>query len=195
MTHKENILKIEEFLETKLPLELRNAYSQHTNYFMLDTEAIQKVVDFSHPFLKTDKIIIFGSEINGSRSIGIGKVFPQDVLGHYNSTIYLALAGRLMPSTATIHLAYFFPETSPQAIEGVSIRMEKNAFNNGLIQPQEKGSTFYVETVVTKKKLNLVIVQTRIIFGQARFGLIENLRFVLAEKHSIYKATLIPEVI
>ena len=194
-SHNKNIQMIESFLGRKIPVEFKEKYKERSKFVKLNVDDIQKIVDFHPPFLRTEKLVIFGDDPVGSSSIGIGVVLPSDVEGHYNKTIYLALAGRLMPSTATIHLAHFFPKTSPQAIEGKSIRMDKNAINNGLIQPRERGSTFYVETIVTKKKLNLVLVETHIMFGQAKFGLIENLKFVLTEKRSIYNTVVVPEVV
>jgi hypothetical protein len=185
---------IESSLGNMLPLELRQKYQGHSKFIALSQKEIEKIVNFHPPFLRTEKMLIFGESLVGSSSIGIGTVRQEDVEGHYNKTIYLALAGRLMPSTATIHIAYFHPNTSPQAIEGKSIRMEKNAFNGGLIQPKKEGSTFFVETVVVKKKLNLILVETRIMFGSAKFGLIENLKFMLTEKDSIYKAVTVPDV-
>jgi len=157
-------------------------------------KSMQDLLYFSPPFLRTENMVIFGDVIVGSRSIGVGTVYPEDMAGHFNDTVYLAFAGRLMPSTATIHLAHFFPDTSPQAVEGGSIKVDRDALNGGLIRPKKSGSKFYVETTVTKKKLNLVLVETSIMFGKARFGVIQNLRFVLTEKNSIFKAITIPDV-
>jgi hypothetical protein len=189
-----NIQNVERFLGHKLPVELREKYKKHSSFVKLNKNDITKTVDFFDPFLRTEKLVIFGDDIVGSASIGIGTVFIEDLVGHYNNTIYLAFAGRLMPSTATIHLAHFFPNTCPQAVEGKSIRMDKEAMNGGLLQPKKEGTIFYVESIVTKKKLNLVLLETNIMFGQAKFGLIENLKFVLTDKNSIYNAITIPDV-
>ena len=186
---------IDFFLGCKLPKVLEEKYKDSTVIAKLNISDIEHIVEFHRPFLKTDKLIIFGDNFGNSSSIGIGYVYPEDVSGHYNNTIYLALAGKLMPSTATIHLAYFFPQSSPQAVEGNSIRMDKNAFNGGLIQPKKDGSIFFVETIIIKKKLNLILVRTNIMFGSAYFGLIEDLRFVLTEKDSIKRAVSIPDVL
>ena len=190
-----NINKIEEALGCKIPVELAGKYSDKGIFVHLSGSEIEKTVDFYKPFLRTEQMVIFGDDIVGSSSIGVGNVFPEDMEGHFNKTIYLAFAGRLMPSTATIHIAYFFPKTAPQAVEGKSIRMDKDAFNGGLIQPKKGGSKFYVETIVTKKKMNLVLVETHIMFGQAKFGLIENLKFILTDKDSIYQAAITKDVV
>ncbi len=184
----------EDFLCCRVPDLLRNRYKDRKIFCKLNFEDIQKTVNFTPPFLRTQRLIIFGETFLDSSSIGVGTVWPEDMEGHYNNTIYLAFAGRLMPSTATIHLAHFFPNSSPQAVEGQSIRLDKEALNGGLLQPGKKGSTFYVETKVTKKKLNLVFVETNIMFGQAKFGLIENLKFILTVRHSFNNSIVIPEV-
>ena len=187
--------KIEKSLQCKLPKDLAVKYENKESFVHLSSKEIEKIVEFYPPFLRTENMVIFGNEVVGSASIGVGTAFPEDMEGHYNKTIYLAFAGRLMPSTATIHLAYFFPKTAPQAIEGKSIRMDKDAFNGGLIQLKKGGTKFYVETIVIKKKINLILVETFITFGQARFGLIENLRFILTDKSSIYKAVVVPDAV
>lgn len=194
MSNIKSLEKIETSLGCKLPDNLIKKYGSATIKASLNRGQIESIVDFHEPFLRTDHMLIFGDDIVGSSSIGVGRIYPEDMVGHFNTTVYLAFAGRLMPSTATIHLAYFFPETAPQAVEGESIRMAKDAFNGGLIQPKKEGTIFYVETIVKKKKLNLVLVETNIMFGKASFGLIENLRFLLTEKNSIYKAVVAPDV-
>ena len=191
----DTLLQAEEFLGTRLPAFIRERNADRQDFHSLDEAAMMKLVAFEPPFLKTEKMVIFGDELIGSTSIGIGKVYPEDTKGHYNSTIYLALAGRLMPSTATIHLAYFFPETSPQAIEGKSIRIDREATNGGLLEPDREGTTFYVETRVHKKKVNLIECDTLIMFGEARFGLIEKLRFMLTKKDSIFNAIVPSETL
>ena len=191
---QENVRKIEESLQCRIPVEIANKYGERDKLTHLNIKDIQNLLHFSPPFLRTENMVIFGDNIIGSSSIGTGTVYPEDMDGHYNNTVYLAFAGRLMPSTATIHLAHFFPDTSPQAVEGEKIKMDKDAFNGGLIQPKKGGSKFYVETTVTKKKMSLVLVETVIMFGKARFGMIQNLRFVLTEKDSIFKAVTIPDV-
>jgi hypothetical protein len=195
MINTQNINKVQNSLQCKLPSELVEKYKDYSSYVHLSRSQIEKLVEFHNPFLRTDNMVIFGDEIVGSASIGVGTAYPEDMEGHFNKTVYLAFAGRLMPSTSTIHLAYFFPKTAPQAVQGESIRMAKDAFNNGLIQVKKEGTVFYVETVVKKKKMNLVLVETNISFGQAKFGLIENLRFVLTDKESIYQAIVAPDVI
>lgn len=187
-------LEFEKFFGVRVPFELNEKYANVEIEAALEQKDIIKIIDFFPPFLRTDKLIIFGKDIVGSRSIGIGKVKKDDMEGHYNNTVYLAFAGRLMPSTTSIHLAYFFPNSAPQAIEGQSIRVEKNIYNNGLIIPSNEGSDFFVESIVLKKKLNLIYVETHIFFGNARFGLIEGLKFFLADKKSIYSAVTIPDV-
>jgi hypothetical protein len=192
---KECLENAENFFKCKIPADLGGSLSAGGEFKALDRQAIEKIVDFQSPFLRTDKMIIFGNECVGSTSIGIGKVYPRDMEGHYNSTVYLAFAGRLMPSTSTIHLAYFYPDTAPQAVEGRSIRLDDKPFNGGLLQAAPEGTTFYVKTVVTRKKLSLVEVETEIMFGAARFGLIEGLKFVLTRKDSIFRAVVPSEVV
>jgi hypothetical protein len=194
MEESQNIKNIEKVLECKIPIELASKYRGQDKFKHLSGKNIQNLLQFSPPFLRTENMVIFGDDALGSSSIGVGTVYPEDMEGHYNDTVYLAFAGRLMPSSATIHLAHYFPNTSPQAVEGENIRMDKEALNGGLLQPKKGGSKFYVETRVTKKKMALVLVETSIMFGKSRFGMIQNLRFVLTEKDSIYKAIIIPDV-
>ncbi len=188
------MIEAEKFLGIRLPDNLREKYQCEIVSRALNQKEMMAAVDLKPPFLRTEKMVIFGNKFEESKSIGIGRIYLEDTDGHYNKTIYLALAGRLMPSTALIHLGAFFPNTNPQAFEGKSIRMDSEAYNNGLLQPGKNGSTFYVETIVRKKKINLVIVDTYIMFGSAKFGLIEELKFILTKKDSILSAVEVPEV-
>lgn len=193
-----SIQQAESFLGGSLPKQIRDKFANKTIIKMADQDEIIKTIDFEPPFLRTDKVVLFkdeGEDTIKKSGIGIGKVYLEDTRGHYNSTIYLALAGRLMPSTASIFLALLFPGTAPQAIEGKSIRMAKNVLNKGLLKPSKKGTTFFVEVELRKKKLQLALVNTKIFFGQVEFGLIEELVFVLTNKESIWSAIDTPEVI
>jgi hypothetical protein len=194
----DSLNEAEHFLGATIPEEFAAVIAGTTVSQMVNAEGIKQAIAFGDPFLRTDRLVLFKRGDNGAiptLSIGVGKVYREDMLGHYNTTVYLAFAGRLMPSTASIHLALVCPNTSPQAVEGKSIRMAKGAFNNGLIQPAEQGTTFYVLTEITRMKLSLVFANTRIYFGAANFGMIDTLKFVLTPRDSILNAVVPPEIL
>jgi len=157
-----------------------------------------EIIAFSPPFLKTQKQIILAEnpkDILHSTSISFGIVTQDDTRGHYNETIFLALCGWLMASSASIHLAAVFPGTAPQVIEASGVKpVTLSAKGGKLWKPTIDGTPFYVQTCILRKKMQLVLTQTCISFGDVRFGIIDDLRLVLTPAASILSATEIPPV-
>ena len=162
----------------------------------LDQPEMMKIIDFHPPFLRAEKIAIFEEENSGIknyRSLGMGLIYPADTNGHYNSTIYLAMCGWLMASTASVHLAYNFSEFAPQVVEADKVKPFKSVDGIGSLKPRPQGTTFWVETIIRKSKLKLVLVTTNISFGNFAYGTIEDLKFILTPKDSIWKAKEVQE--
>lgn len=110
-------------------------------YKKLDQEEIMKQIDFTPPFLRIDKMIIFDVNKNSildSTSLAMGKITLQDTVGHYNDTIFLAMCGLLMSSSAPIHLAVLFPSTAPEVVEANGVKAEEK----GIWKPADEGTIF-----------------------------------------------------
>lgn len=186
---------LSQFFNKKIPKVFENYESIAFNSYSQDQ--ILRSIDFHPPFLKTEKLVIFKEisdyGITNFRSIGMGMVYPNDTKGHYNFTIYLAMCGWLMASTASVHLAIINPKTAPQVVEADKVRPYKGLGDYVVIKPRPQGSTFWVETVITKTKLKFVLTVTNIVFGEVLYGTIEALRFMITPKDSIWRAKEIPE--
>ncbi|MDO8675577.1 MAG: hypothetical protein Q7K71_05635 [Candidatus Omnitrophota bacterium] len=197
MSPKTVIQEVEDFFGKQLPFDLRDRYSNKEILLKADQKKMMTVLAFTPPFLRANKIIIFKSDNSRpecTSSIVVGSISRQDTKGHYNETIYLALAGLLMPSSGTVHVAFQYPEFTPQAVEAEHVFLANGALNNGLIQPRKEGTTFYAETRIIKKKLQLVFGTTKIFFGVSAFGEITSVKFYLTNKDLIWKAVEVPEV-
>ncbi|MBU0571679.1 MAG: hypothetical protein KJ995_06830 [Candidatus Omnitrophica bacterium] len=189
---------IEQFFETKLPDHIKNNVNDQHILSRIDKKQIMNIVDFTPPFLRIEKMIVFGNEeqIIGTRSIGMGIISQKDTDGHYNKTIYLAMCGWLMASSASIHLGVLYPKTAPQVVKADGV-MPLQLPNNkkGLWQPSFDGTAFFVETQIKNKKLQLAIAETKISFGDILYGTIEDLKLVLTPKQSILATKTLPPYI
>ncbi len=94
-----------------------------------------------------------------------------------------------MGSVTSIYLAILFPSTAPQVIEVDSIRPSKD---KTLWKPSTMGSRFFIETHILKKKMQMIIVNVRITFGEIFMGEVERLKLFLAPKDSIWRTKELP---
>jgi hypothetical protein len=134
---------------------------------------------------------VFGNDKNveQSKSISIGVINLKDTLGHYNNSIFLAMCGWLMGAAASIHLAALFTECAPQVVEVDHIRPLKD---KTLWKPHRKGSHFFVETSVIKRRMGIVIVNVKIFFGNIFMGEVERLKLILLPKGVVNKVKELP---
>lgn len=122
---KAPIQDAENFFGFSFPDAMKESYRNHFVFEKFNQEQIMKVIDFTPPFLKTEKIAVLSTDrgsILNTRSVGMGFVTPKDTFGHYNETIFLAMCGWLMASTASVFLAMLFPTTAPQVVEANGIK-------------------------------------------------------------------------
>ena len=184
---------IEKFFGFPLPEYLKKACKNTYVFEKLDQKRLMEIIDFSPPFLRADKMVVFGPDrknILQNRSIVTGILTIEDVKGHYNDTIFLAMYGLLMASAASIYLAALFPSTAPQVVEVDHIKPSRDRV---LWRPAISGSRFFVETGIIKKKLHMVIADTRLISGEVFMGEVSRLKLILAPKDHIWKAKSLPE--
>lgn len=186
----------ETFFGFSLPDALKVNCKEHSVFERLDQEEIMKVIDFTPPFLKTQKIAVLSSDrgsILQTKSLGMGIVTPKDTSGHYNETIFLAMCGWLMASTASVFLAMLFPASAPQVVEANGIKpFSLLDEEKGFWKPAPSGTVFFVESVILKKKLQLVAMRTTISFDNILYGVIEELKLMLTPKESIWSARPFP---
>jgi len=187
--------EFEEFLNTSLPDHIVENYKRKHIFDKVNQRQMMKCIDFEPPFLIINKMIVFGGEpgsVVQSKSLAVGVITPENTVGHYNNTIFLAMCGWLMASSASVHLAVLFPETAPQVIEANGV---KPLLTGGdvLWKPSAKGTPFFAETTILKKKLQLVIAETKISFSDIQFGMIKELKLILTQKESIWEAKELPE--
>lgn len=183
---------IENFLGTAIPSYIKDNSKQTYLFEKFNPEQIRKVIDFTPPFLKIEKMVVLGFDrqnILNLKGLGTGMLTTNDTKGHYNDTIFLAQCGQLMGSAASIYLAILFPSTAPQVIEVDSIRPSKD---KTLWKPSLKGSRFFIETHILKKKMQVIIVNVRITFGEIFMGEVEKLKLILTPKDSIWGAKELP---
>jgi len=115
----------EKFWGMDLPEHLAKYREGQEGDRMIEQEEMLKTIDFHPPFLRVEKMMIFDTPHHSfchSKSLGMGRITTKDTYGHYNDTIYLAMCGWLMASSASIHLAFLFPTTAPQVIEANKVR-------------------------------------------------------------------------
>lgn len=193
---KTPIQDAESFFGFFLPNAIKENCKDHFVFEKFNQEQIMKVIDFTPPFLKTEKIVVLSTDrgsILETRSLGMGFVTPKDTFGHYNETIFLAMCGWFMASTASVFLAMLFPTTAPQVVEANGIKpFPLLGEEKGLWKPSPAGTAFFVESVILKKKLQLVIMKTTIAFDNILYGTIEELKLMLTPKESIWSAKPIP---
>lgn len=188
---KTSINQIEEFVGLSLPQHIKNECKDKQVAKKFSQQQMMEIIDFAPPFLRTDKMILFDGKKNSychSSSLGSGMITLRDTAGHYNDTIYLAMCGWLMASTASVHLAILFPTTAPQVIKADGVKPLLGFENDGIWKPSVKGAPFWVESEIIRKKMQLVVVKTKITFGNILYGTIEELRLVLTKKNSIWSA-------
>ncbi len=190
--HEVNMNQLEEFFGIAVPEDIKKNYKNSYTLEKFDQKQIMKVIDFSPPFLKIDKMVVldFGKQnFPNTVSIGTGVLTINDTKGHYNDTIFLAQCGWLMASSSSVYLAILFRSTAPQVVEVGRIRLS----NDGMLrQPTIHGSRFFIESRIVKKKLKMVVVNSRIFFEDIFVGEIDNLKLVLAPKDSIQEAKELP---
>lgn len=189
---KVNKQHIEDFFGTSIPNYVKeNALGTYL-FEKFDCDQIMKTIDFTPPFLKIEKMVVLGFDrqsIFNIRGLGIGMLTTNDTKGHYNDTIFLAQCGQLMGSAASIYLAILFPSTAPQVIEVDSIRPSRD---KTLWKPSLSGSRFFIETHILKKKMQVIIVNVRIFFGEIFMGEVERLKLILTPKDYIWGAKELP---
>lgn len=194
--NKVSLHRVENFFGFALPDHLKETCKDNYVSEKFDQTQIMKVIDFIPPFLKIQKIVVLNTDrrdILRAKSLGIGVVTPRDTTGHYNETIYLAMCGWLMASSASVFLAILFPATAPQVVETNGVKpLPLSGEMKGLWKPAPPGTIFFVESTVIKKRLQLVIMKTTITFGNIHFGIIEELKLVLTPKDSIWSARPFP---
>lgn len=186
----------EAFWGMDLPEHLKKDYEGKEGCRLIEQEEMLKTIDFHPPFLRVEKMMISDTahhSVANSKSLGMGHITTKDTHGHYNDTIYLAMCGWLMASSASVHLAFLFPTTAPQVVEANKVRpILKGNAKNIVWKPSVKGTPFFVETTVLKKKMQLLVVMTKITFGNILYGTIEELKLVLTDKKSIWAAKEVP---
>ncbi len=183
-----NRKQIEDYFGAPIPAYIKEKFRENYIFEKFDQKQIMKVIEFKPPFLKIEKMVVLGfdkQDFLTTRGVGTGILTLNDTKGHYNDTIFLAQCGWLMGSAASIYLAILYPSTAPQVVEVDCIRPSKNRI---LWKPSPDGSRFFVETRVLKKKLQVVIVNVRITFGDILMGEVERLKLVLTPKDSIWGA-------
>jgi len=174
---------LESFFGLPLPVQIRNDYREMRILTELDQQRITQVIDYSPPFLKVEKIIIAGDRTGDpchSRSLATGRIGQDETAGHYNNSIFLALCGQLMASSTSIHLAALFPKTAPQVIEASGVKPVDLSSATKLLRPAKQGSVFFIDSQIIRRKLRLVSATTNIYFGDIHYGVIEDLKFLLA---------------
>lgn len=190
---KVNNRHLEDFFGTSVPNYVKENTPETYLFDKFDREEIMKTIDFTLPFLKIEKMAVLGSNrqnIFNLKGLATGILTTNDTKGHYNDTIFLAQCGQLMGSAASIYLAILFPTTAPQVIEVDSIRPSKD---KTLWKPSLKGSRFFIETHILKKKMQVIIVNVRITFGEIFMGEVERLKLILTAKNSIWGAKELPD--
>lgn len=192
-----NIHNIESFFGIPLPDHIKKNCLDNWVSKRLNKKEIMEVIDFEPPFLKIEKAIVFDSFTNGSptheKGITTGVVTLEDTKGHYNDTMFLALCGWLMASSASVHLAILSPKTVPQVIEANGVRPLLSLDNKKHIwKPAPEGTRFFVETQILRQKLRLAIVTTTITFSNVLFGVVDELKLIIDPRESILNATPFP---
>lgn len=188
----DNLRHVEDFFSLKIPCCFTEDIQGREFFGQLTQKQIMSIIDFSPPFLKIDKMAVFkknGEDIISSFSLSTGKVSRDDTAGHYNDTIFLAMCGWIMGSSASVHIAALFPDTSPQVVEVDCIRPTKN---RELWIPSERGSSFFVSAEVIKKRMQVILVNVKIFFGDIFMGEVERLKLILTPKDSIWDAKNLP---
>jgi len=188
---KTSIEESEDFFAGALPEEIKQSYISKRIYKKLNKQDIAKIIDFTAPFLKINRMVIFNADKDSmlqSSSLAVGTITPKDMAGHYNDTIFLAKCGWLMSSAASVHLAALFPGTAPDVIEAKGVKpIEKEVW-----KPADNGSTFWLEISIIKKKFSVVIVKAKIYFGNMPYGMVEELKLLLIPRQLIWQA---PELV
>ncbi len=192
-----SIQEAEQYLNLPLPAHIKENLKQDYLLEKMDQKQMMEVVDFTPPFLKAEKILLFGRDrrdLPNVKGLAMGFISTKDTAGHYNETIFLAMCGYLMASSASVHLAILFPSTAPQVIEanGVKPLVFSDAKENQLWKPSKTGTPFFVESRILKKKMQLVVMETQVSFGKVMFGIINELKLILTPKESILQAQEIP---
>lgn len=196
LLNKISLRHIENFFGFTLPEHIKETCKDNYVFERFDQKQIMGVIDFAPPFLKIQKIIVLSTDrrsILQTKSLSMGMVTPKDTTGHYNETIFLAMCGWLMASAASVFLAMLFPTTAPQVIEANGVKpLPLLEEAKGLWKPAPSGTTFFVESTVIKKRLQLVVMKTTISFDNVLYGVIEELKLVLTSKGSIWSARPFP---
>lgn len=199
LLNKISLRQIENFFGFGLPDHIKENYKDNYVFEKFDQKQIMGVIDFAPPFLKIQKIAVLSTDrrsILQTKSLSMGIITPQDTAGHYNETIFLAMCGWLMASAASVFIAILFPTTAPQVIEANGVRpLPLLEEAKGLWKPAPPGTTFFVESTIIKKRLQLVVMKTTISFDNVFYGVIEELKLVLTSKGSIWSARPFPPLV
>lgn len=187
------LLSVEKFFGFTFPECIKGICKNNYVFEKFNQEQIMKVIDFTPPFLKIEKMVVLGLDKNDilqKRSLATGVLTTNDTKGHYSNAIHLAQCGQLMASAASIYLAILFPSTAPQVVEVGQIRLSQDGI---LWKPSTPtGNYFFIETHIIKKKLQLVVVDAKVFFSGLVICEIDRLKLVLSPKESIWKAKELP---
>lgn len=188
---KNGYKKIENFFEVSLPENLLKEYQNIYPQQFLEQQHIMRVIDFTPPFLKIEKIVVFGdiNDVEESISLGMGVVDEANISGYYHGEISLGTSGWFMAHSASIHLAALYPDTAPQVVKADGVE-------NLVLSLDRKESTnlwkgkirFWVVSRIKKKKMKLFFVETKLFLKDVLYGKVEELRMVLTPRKSIWAA-------
>ncbi len=189
-----SLTHLESFFGAPIPAQLHHDYQQMRILAELEQKDIMQVLDFKPPFLKVERIVVTdrSGSPHSSRSLAMGHISEADTRGHYNSSIFLALCGQLMASAVSIHLATLFPNTAPQVIEASGVKPIDLSSATTLLRPSKQGATFFVDSQIVRKKLKLIWTASNIYFGSLHYGIIEDLKFILAPDSILRSVTDLP---
>ncbi len=189
-----HVSRVESFIGCRLPEMIKSRYINDWVHKTYNQEEICQVIDFKPPFLKIDKVITFDSYEKGNfvtkKSLSVGRLYIEDVDGHFNNTIFLAKCGQLMGQAASILIGALNPGTAPQVVE--VDRIQPILSDEYLWQPRKEGSIFFVESEVRRRRLHISIVNVLVSFGDILMGKVEGLKLILTPKESIWTAKELP---
>lgn len=176
------------FIGMTVPEHVRELYRGFAVVQKLTQKEVMDLIDFRPPFLKFSRYVLFadGPGIERTRGLGVGVVTTADTAGHYHDTIFLALCGGLMGCAGAVHLSALFPSSAPQAVAGDGVKALGGALRNPL-RPGPEGAPFFVETRVLNRRSQLVLMESKVTFGDVLFGTVEKLKMVVMPRDSIVR--------
>ena len=192
---KDTCAQVEEFFQTSLPAHIRKTLGNKPIVKMADQQEIMRAIDFTPPFLRIEKMALIEMQETGclSYGLGMGKLYPEDTERNYSKPIELVMSGWLMASCSSIHMAFLYSQMAPQVVkaDGVVLMGDIHSLNI----PTDRKARFFVETIVIRKKMRLIIAETRIWFRDYLYSIIRELKIFLTEKDSIWHAKTVPSFV